>query len=135
VTAKALKRKILPNPVEKLVDWQTAWPGPIHQIFMKNALHHPERFCVVESFEKYNESRHIERGSRNFTYKQVNDASSLIAQALLNGGVDAGDVVVIYAHRGVELVVAIMGVLKAGATFSVIGTFLYCNRDFSCLAG
>jgi L-aminoadipate-semialdehyde dehydrogenase len=32
------------------------------------------------------------------------------------------DVVVIYAHRGVELVVAIMGTLKAGATFSVIGT-------------
>jgi hypothetical protein len=27
----------------------------------------------------------------------------------------------IYAYRGVDLVIAIMGVLKAGATFSVIG--------------
>ncbi|KAK5009698.1 large subunit of alpha-aminoadipate reductase, partial [Elasticomyces elasticus] len=31
-----------------------------------------------------------------------------------------GEVVMVYAHRGVDLVVAVMGVLKAGATFSVI---------------
>jgi len=28
----------------------------------------------------------------------------------------------VYAHRSVDLVVAVMAVLKAGATFSVIGT-------------
>jgi hypothetical protein len=32
----------------------------------------------------------------------------------------------IYAYRGVDLVIAIMGVLKAGATFSVIGKFDLC---------
>lgn len=32
-----------------------------------------------------------------------------------------GDVVMIYAYRGVDLVVGVMGVLAAGAAFSVVG--------------
>jgi L-aminoadipate-semialdehyde dehydrogenase len=44
-----------------------------------------------------------------------------LAQALIRGGINVEDVVIIYAYRAVELVVAIMAVLKAGATFSVIG--------------
>lgn len=38
----------------------------------------------------------------------------------MKAGIQQGDVVIIYAHRGVDLVVAVMGTLKAGATFSVI---------------
>ena len=34
-----------------------------------------------------------------------------------------GDVVMIYAYRGVDLVVGVMGVLAAGAAFSVVGIF------------
>ena len=32
-----------------------------------------------------------------------------------------GDLVMIYAYRGVDLVVGVMGVLGAGAAFSVVG--------------
>ena len=43
-----------------------------------------------------------------------------MAHHLLQSGVQRGEVVTVYAHRGVDLVVAVLGVLKAGATFSVI---------------
>jgi non-ribosomal peptide synthetase component F len=45
----------------------------------------------------------------------------LVAHYLIHKGIQREDVVMIYAYRGVDLVIAIMGVLKAGATFSVIG--------------
>lgn len=39
-----------------------------------------------------------------------------------------GDVVMIYAYRGVDLVVGVMGVLGAGGAFSVVGVsgLLFC---------
>lgn len=113
VTALARERSSLPDPCETLADWNTAWPGPIHRLFMRNAQQTPDKPCVVENVITSHKKR-------TFTYQQVNDASSVLAHSLILGGVHIGDVVVIYAHRCAELVVAIMGVLKAGATFSVI---------------
>lgn len=78
-----------------------------------NAGRHPERLCIVET--EYGSSP-----QREFTYKQINEASNILAHHLLHSGVQRGEVVMIYAYRGVDLVVAVMGVLKAGATFSVI---------------
>lgn len=57
---------------------------------------------------------------RDFTYGQINEASNVLAHHLVQTGVERGDVVMIYAYRGVDLVIAVMGVLKAGGTFSVI---------------
>lgn len=58
--------------------------------------------------------------SQVFSYKQINEASNVLAHHFVSSGVQRGEVVMIYAHRGVDLVVAVMGVLKAGATFSVL---------------
>lgn len=109
----------LPDPtVPVLPAKDVYWPGPIHRVFMENANKHPDRLCVVESVDC------ADQLASQFSYKEINDASTQLANNLLTNGVQAEDVVVIYAHRGVELVVAIMGVLKAGATFSVIGEFI-----------
>ena len=67
--------------------------------------------------------------TRVFTYRQMHEASNIVAHYLLKQGVMREDVVTIYAHRGVDLVVAIMGVLKAGATFSVIDPAYPPNRQ------
>lgn len=105
------QRKLLPDP-EKDLHWD-AFGGAIHDIFSANAEKHPERLCVVETPSK--SSPH-----REFTYRQIHWASNIVAHHLLKSGVLRGEVVMIYAYRGVDLVVAVMGVLKAGATFSVI---------------
>jgi non-ribosomal peptide synthetase component F len=51
----------------------------------------------------------------------VDETSNKIANYLIRDGVKKGDVVAIFAHRSTAIVLAIMGVLKAGATFTVIG--------------
>ena len=101
----------LPDPTVHL-HWSD-FRGAIHDIFAANAERHPDRLCVAETASESNPRR-------EFTYRQINESSNLLAHHLVSNGVQRGDVVMVYAYRGVDLVVAVMGVLKAGATFSVI---------------
>lgn len=104
----------LPDPTKDL-DW-AGYRGAIQDIFMKNALEFPDRECVVETKSFMDASSK----TRTFTYQQINRASNIVGNYLKENGIKKGDIVMIYAYRGVDLVVAVMGVLKAGATFSVI---------------
>ena len=105
------QRALLPDPTKDL-NW-SKFRGAIHDIFAENAEKHPEKLCVVET--KSSNSLH-----REFTYKQINEASNILGHHLVESGIQRGEVVMVYAYRGVDLVVAVMGILKAGATFSVI---------------
>lgn len=49
--------------------------------------------------------------TRTYTYRQIDEASNTIAQSLHEAGITNGDVVMIFAHRSVELVCAFMGTL------------------------
>lgn len=101
----------LPDPTADL-HWSD-YRGAIHEIFAANAERHPERPCVVETPS-------ARTPERLFTYKQINESSNQLAHHFLAHGCERGDVVMVYAHRGVDLVVAYMGALKAGATVSVL---------------
>ena len=100
-----------PDPTSDL-EW-SSFRGAIHDIFAANAEAHPDRLCVTET-------RSEETPERRFTYRQINEASNILAHHLVNSGLQRGDVVMIYSYRGVDLVVAVMGILKAGGTFSVL---------------
>ncbi|KAJ6106810.1 hypothetical protein N7512_010327 [Penicillium capsulatum] len=102
---------LLPDPTRDL-NW-SKFRGAIHDIFAANAEKHPAKLCVVET--KSSNSSH-----REFTYQQINEASNILGHHLVQSGIQRGEVVMVYAYRGVDLVVAVMGILKAGATFSVI---------------
>lgn len=102
----------LPDPTKNL-GW-CDFVGCIHDIFQDNAEKFPERTCVVET--PANNSAE----SRVFCYQDINRASNVVAHYLIKTGIKKGDVVMIYSSRGVDLMVCVMGVLKAGATFSVI---------------
>ncbi|KAI9175701.1 large subunit of alpha-aminoadipate reductase [Blastocladiella emersonii ATCC 22665] len=104
-------RPRLPDPRADL-GWDQ-WHGAIHDIFSRNARAHPDRTCAVERTAKGG----IERV---FSYRHILEASNAVAHYLLAQGVQREDVVMLYSYRGVDLMVAIMGVLKAGCTFSVI---------------
>lgn len=97
----------IPDPTADL-HWSD-YRGAIHDIFAENAARHPDRLCVVET-----QSSKAPR--REFTYSQINAASNHVAHHLLQNGIDRGDVVMIYAHRGVDLIVSVFGVLKAVST-------------------
>ncbi|KAG0149583.1 hypothetical protein CROQUDRAFT_88921 [Cronartium quercuum f. sp. fusiforme G11] len=112
---------LLPDPRQDL-NW-TTWPGPITRIFSSNAHRHPQKLCVSEHLinDQPCKFQHPPKSHmRTFTYQQIDEASNILAHHLLAGGIQPEEVVTIYSTRGVDLVVAILGILKAGATFSVI---------------
>ena len=105
------ERALLPDPTADL-NW-SKFRGAIHDIFAENAKRHPQKLCVVET-------KSSTSPQREFTYQQINEASNILGHHLVQAGIQRGEVVMVYAYRGVDLVVAVMGILKAGATFSVI---------------
>lgn len=147
---------VLPDPLADL-HWSD-FAGAIQDIFNKNAKAHPDRLCVVETA-----SGTIPQ--RDFSYETINRASNQLGFHLLQNGVQRGEVVMIYAYRGVgtspfrlhshvayfsnmyqrlltnlqmsmltpnrriDLVVSIMGVLKAGAAFSVVDPAYPADRQ------
>ncbi|BGP27163.1 large subunit of alpha-aminoadipate reductase [Rhodotorula toruloides] len=110
------QRRILPDPKADL-EW-CGYRGAITDIFSNNAKQVPERVCIVESIAS--DEVGGKNGERRFTYRQIDEASNVLAHHLVQSGVQREEVVTVYSTRGVDLVVAVMGVLKAGATFSVI---------------
>ncbi|WWD02018.1 L-aminoadipate-semialdehyde dehydrogenase [Kwoniella europaea PYCC6329] len=116
----AVQAKALPDPTADL-DW-CGFVGAIPDIFSANAKAHPNRVCVVQSeLEKGQDIMDgPSRGRRIFTYKQIDEASNVLAHALLKNGLQRGEVVMVYAARSVEMVVCVMGILKAGGVFSVV---------------
>ena len=101
----------LPDPTADL-HWSD-YQGAIHDRFADNARKYPDRLCVVETASRT-------APQREFTYQQIHEASNVIAHYFLDHGIERGDVIMIYAYRGVDLCIAILAVLKAGATFSVV---------------
>lgn len=104
-------QRALPDPTQDL-DW-SGFEGAIQDRFADNASKFPDRICVVETASRTTPLR-------EFTYRQIHEASNVIAHHFLNRGIERGEVIMIYAYRGVDLCVAILAVLKAGATFSVV---------------
>jgi L-aminoadipate-semialdehyde dehydrogenase len=106
----------LPDPRANL-DW-CGWKGAITDIFSRNARAHPEKACVVQNIP--GETLDHPNKQVVFSYQAILRAANVLAHHLIRGGVQREEVVMVYAHRSVDLVVAVMAVLKAGATFSVI---------------
>ncbi|PKI85005.1 L-2-aminoadipate reductase [Malassezia vespertilionis] len=110
---------LLPNPAGDL-DW-CGYRGSITSIFEQNAKAFPERRCLVESRSEYAASLAPPASSvRTVSYGELDRASNVVAHRLLQAGVQREEVVTVYAYRGIDLVIAVLATLKAGATFSVI---------------
>ena len=110
------QRAKLPNPTADL-NW-CDFKGAIPHIFSRNARQWPDRTCVVQCIPAASLDEPQEK--RTFTYSQILHASNVLSHHLLQGGLQREEVVMVYAYRSVELVVAVMAILKAGGTFSVI---------------
>lgn len=116
------QKSILPNPTADL-NW-CGWKGAITDVFSLNARTMPDRPCVIQSLPAPTPEE--PQTTVTYSYGQIRRAANILAHHLIAGGVQREEVVMVYAHRSVDLVVAVMAVLKAGATFSVIGMFPYC---------
>ncbi|WP_067568760.1 amino acid adenylation domain-containing protein [Nocardia acidivorans] len=59
-------------------------------------------------------------GAEAITYRELDAASDRLARQLRGSNVDPGHLVPIIAHRSIPLIVAVIGVLKAGAAYTLI---------------
>ena len=112
-----VQRSKLPDPTADL-DW-CGWKGAIIDVFSRNARQWPDRPCIIQSIPAPTTTEPQE--TITYTYNAILHASNVLAHHLIKEGVQREEVVTIYAYRSVDLVVAVMAVLKAGAIFSVIG--------------
>ena len=91
-----------------LHDWnntQTTWPEPcIHQIVQTRAEQHPEKRAVI--FD-----------DTELTYAELNQKANRLAALLQGQGVGPGNLVGIFLDRSLDLLPALLGVLKAGAGY------------------
>ncbi|WP_197235491.1 non-ribosomal peptide synthetase, partial [Brevibacillus laterosporus] len=76
----------------------------IHQLFEEQAARTPEQVAVIWEGEQ-------------LTYQELNETSNQLAYFLREKGVTADSVVSIMAEHSLELVVGILAILKAGATY------------------
>ncbi|MCP5105000.1 MAG: amino acid adenylation domain-containing protein [bacterium] len=75
----------------------------IHQLFEQQAQKTPERIAVMEPGQ--------------LSYGELNRKAHRLAHALEENGVKPGSIVSLSAERSMEIIVAIMGMLKAGAAY------------------
>lgn len=115
------QRAKLPDPTADL-NW-CDWKGAITDVFSKNAQQWPDRLCIIQNYPSERLSEPQERVT--YSYGTIRRAANVLAHHLLRGGIKREEVVMVYAHRSVELTVAVMGILKAGAIFSVIGWYAF----------
>jgi amino acid adenylation domain-containing protein len=94
----------LPDPTEFLDD---SWEGPIHAYVTEWAERARNRIAVVDADETW-------------TYGELDARSNQLAYRLIARGIQPKDTVAIFAHRSAPSVLALLGVLKAGAAFVIL---------------
>ena len=91
-----------------VLEWnrtEAAYPvATVHELFAKQAIANPHNIAV--DFE-----------GRQLTYQELNSRSNQLARYLARRGVGPEKPVGVYLERGLEMVVALLGVLKAGACY------------------
>jgi surfactin family lipopeptide synthetase A len=70
----------------------------------------------------------VEYKQELLTYRQLNEKAELLADGLMAKGIGPGTVVGLLLPRSAELVVAVLGILKAGACFLPVDTDLPAER-------
>jgi L-aminoadipate-semialdehyde dehydrogenase len=109
--------KVIPDPLEQL---SKEWFGPVYSYLEKVAAADPERIAVVDAHE-------------TVTYGTLNGMANRLARELIDMGIERQNIVAIFGHRSIPIVLAIAAVLKAGAAYTIIDPAYPPQRIIDCL--
>ncbi|WBW95743.1 non-ribosomal peptide synthetase [Oceanirhabdus sp. W0125-5] len=109
--AKLSEIQMLTNKEKKEIlynfnDTRSVYPKDktIHELFEDNVEKTPNNIALVFKDKK-------------LTYSELNEKSNQLARLLRSKGVQANSIVGIMVERSVEMIIGIMGILKAGAAY------------------
>lgn len=90
-----------------------SWDGPVVEYDRTATLHG----AFEEQARRTLDALALSHGWDEITYGDLDAAANRLGHRLVDAGVRRGDLVGVSVHRGVDLVVALLGVLKAGAAY------------------
>lgn len=83
-------------------------PGTtLHEIFAARAKAWPDRIAISDGMAQ----------GRALSYAELDRASHRLASALINKGVRPGDLVGLFLQDGIDKIIGLLGILKAGAAY------------------
>ncbi|MEP7339011.1 MAG: amino acid adenylation domain-containing protein [Acidobacteriota bacterium] len=99
---------------QQLADWNATrgdYPHDktIHELFEAQAARTPAAMAIAA-------------GDQRLTYRELDERANQLAHRLRRGGVKRGALIGVLAERSAEAVVALLGVLKAGAAYLPLAT-------------
>eukprot|EP01116_Phalansterium_solitarium_P003577 TRINITY_DN1439_c0_g1_i1.p1 TRINITY_DN1439_c0_g1~~TRINITY_DN1439_c0_g1_i1.p1 ORF type:complete len:1931 (+),score=838.25 TRINITY_DN1439_c0_g1_i1:91-5883(+) len=107
----------VPDPRQPL---DAGWPGPLPHVFSANAAKHPERLAIAFEDER-------------ISYGHLELLTNRLANSLMASGIKPQDVIGLYGHRSPAVVWAIVGILKAGAAYTMMDPAYPVSRIVTCL--
>ncbi len=78
----------------------------MHQLFEEQVERTPENIAVIDT-----------DGKRSKTYKEINEDANRLAHALREKGIKPNEFVAVVMDRSLEMVIAVMGILKSGGAY------------------
>ncbi|UHA60728.1 amino acid adenylation domain-containing protein [Metabacillus litoralis] len=77
----------------------------LHNVFVETATMYPEHIAVSDGRD------------RTITFKALDEKSNMVANYLISQGIRIGDYISVFMDRSIEAIIAMLGVMKAGAVY------------------
>ncbi|MCP4146679.1 MAG: AMP-binding protein, partial [bacterium] len=90
--------------------------GTIHKLFEEQVERTPGAIAVISAATS-TVSDGIPGKRHMLTYREISRKAGLLAEELLQKGVDTGNIVGIMVERSIEMAVGVLGILKAGGAY------------------
>ncbi|NUS87577.1 MAG: amino acid adenylation domain-containing protein [Streptomyces sp.] len=101
---------------EQVLDaWAHRSEAPSPEAYGRDRATLPQRFEA--QVRRTPDAPAVAEGANTLSYRQLDEAANRLARLLLRRGVRPGDLVAVALPRGVDLIVALLGALKAGAGY------------------
>jgi amino acid adenylation domain-containing protein len=114
---------VVDAPDEKLSKFSLLTTAEVQQLAEWNntSSEYPRELCIHAAFEEQvartpDKTAIIDQKSR-LSYREVNDLANRLARRLIGKGVRPGALVGVSLNRSVEMVIALLGILKTGAAY------------------
>lgn len=102
------------------------------ELYNRTCVNYPNQETVQALFESQVEKTPnniaVKYGDTELTYKDLNEKANQLARLLVNKGVSTDSIVAIMVSASIEMVIAILGVLKAGGAYLPIDINQPSNR-------